>query len=158
MRILILTIGDKMPAWVADGYQEYAKRFQNMPDFQLEIKEIPAQRRTKSSDLAKIIETESEALLNNVPKGYTVMALDVLGKAYSSEHLAGEIEKLRDTGQNLALLIGGPEGFSEALRQQVGRKWSLSALTLAHPVVRVVLAEALYRAVTIIKNHPYHRA
>ncbi len=147
-----------MPAWVVDGYEEYAKRFQNMPDFELALKQIPAQKRSKNSDLNKIMEAESEALLNQVPKGYVPLALDVKGKAYSSEGIAKHIEKLRDEGQNLALLIGGPEGLSEQLRQTVKAKWSLSALTLAHPVVRVVLAEALYRAVTIIKNHPYHRA
>lgn len=147
-----------MPAWVSEGYQEYAKRFVNMPDFELELKEISAQKRTKNSDINRIMAMESEALLANVPKGYAVMALDVTGKSYSSEALANYIEDLRDNGQNLALLIGGPEGFSQTLRQTVQAKWSLSALTFAHPIVRVVLAEGLYRAVTIIKNHPYHRA
>lgn len=147
-----------MPAWVVEGYEEYAKRFINMPDFELSLKEIPAQKRSKNSDVNKIMSTESEALLANVPKGYALLALDVKGKAYSSEGLAKHIENLRDNGQNLALLIGGPEGFSTELRQAVTNKWSLSALTFAHPIVRVVLAEALYRAVTIIKNHPYHRA
>ncbi len=158
MKILILSIGDKMPDWVNEGYNEYAKRFQNMPDFELILKEIPAQKRTKNSDLNRIVTAESETLLAQVPKGYALLALDVKGRAYSSEAIAKYIEKQRDEGQNLALLVGGPEGFSKELRQMVSAKWSLSALTFAHPIVRVVLAEALYRAVTIIKNHPYHRA
>lgn len=156
MRIHLLAIGTKMPDWVVTATQEYAGR---MPAHcQLIVKEITAGKRTKNSDLKRIREAEGEKLLAAIPDGALVVALDVKGKSWSTEGLAGQLEKwLLDT-QDVALLVGGPEGLSAACLQRADSKWSLSALTFPHPLVRVIIAEQLFRARSILTNHPYHRA
>ncbi len=158
MKILIISIGTKMPKWVETGTSEYIKRFKSMPDYSLEIKEITAQKRTKTTNIVKATAIESKALIDAVPKGYYSIALDVLGKSLSSQDLAEKIEMNHNQGINIAILIGGPEGFDSSVREFVNERWSLSKLTMPHPIVRIVLAETLYRSVSIIKNHPYHRA
>ncbi|MHB1948266.1 MAG: 23S rRNA (pseudouridine(1915)-N(3))-methyltransferase RlmH [Gammaproteobacteria bacterium] len=155
MHIRILAIGNKMPSWVNTGYQEYAKRFP--PSCTLELVEIPAEKRTKQSDIARLTEREGEKILNLIKPGNRVIALDVLGKAWSTEQLAKNLEAWHHEGRNIDLLIGGPDGLASACLQRAELKWSLSPLTLPHPLVRIVLAEQLYRALTILQGHPYHR-
>lgn len=158
MKIHIIAIGTKLPNWVNDGVSEYEKRFTPMKDFQLIIKEIPAQKRSKNSNIAKLTELESQALINAVPPQCIAIALDVGGKRLSSEGLAKKLGDFHDNGDNIAILIGGPEGFNDSVRRFVRERWSLSDLTLPHPIVRVILAETLYRSVSILHNHPYHRS
>ncbi len=158
MKILIITIGTKLPTWVEAGTEEFVKRFKAMSDFDVTIKEIPAQKRGKGANIAALTERESQALIKAVPSNYVPIALDVGGKRLSSESLAATLGKFHDHGDNIAILIGGPEGFNDSVRQFVRQRWSLSDLTLPHPLVRVVLAEALYRSVSILLNHPYHRS
>lgn len=158
MKIQLISVGTKLPAWVNDGTQEYLKRFVPMADFSLALKEIPAQKRGKNAAIDKIIASESQALIEAVPKGFVPVALDVGGQRLSSEKLAGKLQRFHDGGDNLAILIGGPEGFNQSVRQFVRERWSLSDLTLPHPIVRVVVTETLYRSVSILHNHPYHRA
>lgn len=158
MKILIIAIGNKLPAWVNEGVQNYEKRFFSMHDFDLEIKEIAAQKRGKTANIAKLTDLESQALIDAVPKNYTPVALDVGGMRLSSEKLADTLGRFRDQGDNLAILIGGPEGFNHTVRQFVRERWSLSDLTLPHPIVRIILSETLYRSVSILHNHPYHRS
>ncbi len=157
MKIHIIAIGTKLPAWVNDGVNEYAKRFRTMTDFSLELKEIPAQKRGKNANIKQLTEVESQALINAVPGTYIPIALDVGGKRLSSENLAQKLAQFRDSGENIAILIGGPEGFNDNVRQYVRERWSLSDLTLPHPLVRIILAETLYRSVSILHRHPYHR-
>ncbi len=158
MKIHIIAIGSKLPNWVNEGVAEYEKRFKPMPDFSLEITEIPAKKRGKSANIKQITETESQALINAVPNGYIPIALDVGGKRLSSESLSQKLGKFHDSGENIAILIGGPEGFNSSVRQFVRERWSLSDLTMPHPIVRIILTETLYRSVSILHNHPYHRA
>ncbi|MGY0399738.1 MAG: 23S rRNA (pseudouridine(1915)-N(3))-methyltransferase RlmH [Ostreibacterium sp.] len=158
MKILIIAIGTKLPQWIYNGFTEYEKRFIPMSDFTLTIKEIPAVKRGKTASIAKITETESQALVAAVPKNHLAVAVDVGGKRLSSEHLAKKLGQFNDNGDNLAILIGGPEGFNQSVRQVVHERWSLSDLTLPHPIVRIILAETLYRSVSILHNHPYHRS
>lgn len=158
MKILIIAIGTKLPKWVNEGVDDYAKRFKSMPDFQLSIKEIPAKKRGKTANITQLTEAESQALIDAVPKGYLPVALDVGGQSLSSETLAEKLGHYRDSGENLAILIGGPEGFNDRVRQFVRVRWSLSALTLPHPIVRIILTETLYRSISILHNHPYHRS
>lgn len=158
MKILIIAIGSKLPKWVEEGTETFTKRFKSMPDFQLTIKEISAQKRGKSAHIAQITEHESQALIQAVPNNYVPIALDVGGKRLSSEGLAKKLGNFHDHGDNIAILIGGPEGFNDSVRQFVRERWSLSDLTLPHPIVRVILAETLYRSVSILHNHPYHRS
>jgi 23S rRNA (pseudouridine1915-N3)-methyltransferase len=155
MIIRLIAVGHKMPAWVETGYHEYARR---MPrECRLGLIEIAAAKRGKQADIARIMAKEAEAVKAAIQPGDYVVALDVLGKAWSTPELAEQLSRWQDQGRNVSLLVGGPEGLTPELRSMADQKWSLSALTLPHPLVRVVVAEALYRAWTVTVNHPYHR-
>ncbi len=155
MQIHLIAVGDRMPAWVEAGYEEYAKRLPR--ECRLTLREIPAGKRTKGADLKRLIEQEGARQLAAIPTGCRVIALDRGGRQMDTEQLAAELKKRLASGQDLALLVGGPEGLAPACVKRADDRWSLSLLTLAHPVVRVVLAEQLYRAWSILKNLPYHR-
>ena len=155
MLIRILAIGNKMPAWVTQGYHEYAKRLSS--PFSLELIEIPAEKRTKNSDIPRLVEREGEKLLAASKSSHRIIALDVKGHSWTTEQLASRLDQWQHDGQNIDLLIGGPDGLSSACLQKAESKWSLSPLTLPHPLVRIILAEQLYRAWSILQGHPYHR-
>ena len=144
-----------MPKWVNEGYQEYAKRLPN--DMQLELVELPLGHRGKNADTARAIKAEGDSMLAAIPKGDKVIALEVLGKNWSTEALATNLADWRMDGFNVSLLVGGPDGLDPRCSALADAKWSLSALTLPHPLVRVLLAEQLYRAWTVIQGHPYHK-
>ncbi|WP_299982404.1 23S rRNA (pseudouridine(1915)-N(3))-methyltransferase RlmH [uncultured Pseudoteredinibacter sp.] len=155
MRTRIIAVGTKMPAWVETGYKDYAKRLPR--DFPVEVLELPLGPRGKNASIEKAIAKESEAMLAAIPDGDKVIALDVKGKPWSTEQLADKLAGWRMDGNNYSLLIGGPDGLSQQCLQRADVRWSLSALTLPHPLVRIVLIEQLYRAWTILNNHPYHK-
>lgn len=155
MRVKIIAVGTKMPAWVETGYKEYAKRLPR--DFSVEVVELAMGPRGKNASVAKAIAREGEQMLAAIPSGDRVIALDVLGKPWSTEDLAQRLADWRMEGGNYSLLIGGPDGLAPACLQRADARWSLSALTLPHPLVRVVLIEQLYRAWTILNKHPYHK-
>ncbi len=155
MPIKLLAIGTKMPAWVNTAYQDYAKRMP--PEHRLELTEIPSLKRNKNSDLNKIMELESEQLLTQAEGSDHLIALDRLGRAVSTLELAEALAKWRQIGQNVSILIGGPEGISQDVLKKAHERWSLSCLTLPHALVRVLIAEQLYRASSILNHHPYHR-
>ena len=155
MRITIIAIGTKMPRWVEEGVGEYSKR---MPrELKLEWRELPLARRGKDANAQQLKDREGEQILKSIPGGDRVIALDVRGRALSTEQLAQQLSDWQMSGDNYCLLIGGPDGLSEQCLQRAERRWSLSDLTLPHPLVRILLAEQLYRAWTITVNHPYHR-
>ena len=156
MHIHLIAVGEKLPRWVQQGYSEYAKRLP--AECALRLVEIPAGKRGKNADITRTVRDESKRILAAVPKGATVVALEVGGRSWSTEQLAQQLDDWMGRGQDLALLVGGPDGLGEAARQAAGQHWSLSPLTLPHPLVRVVLAEQLYRAWSILRHHPYHRA
>jgi 23S rRNA (pseudouridine1915-N3)-methyltransferase len=155
MRITIIAVGTRMPGWVAQGVAEYGKRLPR--DLQLCWKEVPLGQRGKGASPAQAIARESEQMLKAIPGGDRVIALDVAGKQRSTAQLAQELQRWQMSGDNVSLLIGGPDGLSEACLQCAAQRWSLGQLTLPHPLVRIILAEQLYRAWTITVNHPYHR-
>jgi 23S rRNA (pseudouridine1915-N3)-methyltransferase len=156
MQIALIAVGTKMPSWVQDGYAEYAKR---MPaECRLQLVEIPAPARSKSSDLKRAIREEGERMLKAIPRGAWVVALDVRGQMHTTESLSQALQKHLGQGRDLALLVGGADGLSSDCLQRADESWSLSRLTFPHPLVRVLLAEQLYRAYSLSKNHPYHRA
>lgn len=156
MDIYLISVGNKMPRWVQEGYQEYAKR---MPgECALKLVEIAPGHRGKSADVKRAIREEGERMLKAVPRNCRVVALDVQGKAWSTEQLSSQMGEWMNGGQDVALLVGGPEGLSGECLQRADGRWSLSPLTLPHPLVRVVVSEQLYRAWSILRNHPYHRA
>ena len=156
MRIRLIAVGTRMPDWVTRGYEEYARRLP--PECTLELVEIPLAKRGKNTDLARALRQEGEKMLAATPAASRVLALEVTGKAWTTEQLAERLGEWLQDGRDIALLVGGPDGLDAACRQRADIAWSLSALTLPHPLVRVILAEQLYRAWTILKGHPYHRA
>ena len=144
-----------MPAWVEQGVQDYGVR---MPrELKLQWREIPLARRGKDNNAQALCHREGEAILKAIPAGDQVIALDVKGVSWSTEQLAKKLGDWQMSGDNYSLLIGGPDGLSPQCLQRASQRWSLSNLTLPHPLVRVLLAEQLYRAWTITVNHPYHR-
>lgn len=156
MKIRLLAVGQKMPAWVTAGYNEYAARMP--PECRLELIELPLAPRAKSQPLERAVQQEGERMLGALAGGEHLIALDVRGKAWSTEQLAAELAGWLQGGRDMALVIGGPDGLADAVLERAERRWSLSPLTLPHPLVRIVVAEQLYRATSILKNHPYHRA
>ena len=155
MLIHLIAVGTRMPSWVEEGFTEYAKRMP--PESKLKLVEIAAGKRGKNSDIKRLTQQEGEKMLAAIPKGAKVIALDVLGKTLSTEGLAKELKDWQGSGQDIAILIGGPEGLADDCLKQAQQKISLSKLTLPHPLVRVVLSEQLYRATTLLKGHPYHK-
>ncbi|HEX7130238.1 MAG TPA: 23S rRNA (pseudouridine(1915)-N(3))-methyltransferase RlmH [Rhodanobacteraceae bacterium] len=153
MRARIVAVGERMPAWVADGFAEYRKRLGR--ELPLELIEIRPPVRGR--DLKRAIAEEGEALLAAVPRDARVIALDGRGSAWSSERLAQHLQQWRMDGRDLALLIGGAEGHADAVLHRADQRWSLGPLTLPHMLVRLVVAEQLYRAAMIVAGHPYHR-
>jgi 23S rRNA (pseudouridine1915-N3)-methyltransferase len=155
MKIQLIAVGTKMPDWVEKGYQEYARRFP--ANLSLELLEINAGKRGKNADIKRILKKEGELTLAAIPKGNKIVTLEVTGKPWSTPQLAEQIKQWQLDARNISLLIGGPEGLSPECIAKSEQKWSLSALTLPHPIVRVIVAESLYRAYTLTINHPYHR-
>jgi 23S rRNA (pseudouridine1915-N3)-methyltransferase len=156
MKLNLLAVGNKMPGWVNEGYQEYAKRLPR--ECQLSLQEITPAKRGKSGSAAQWMEEEGERILAAIPNNHHVVSLEVTGKPWRTEQLAEQMEHWLADGRDVSLMVGGPDGLSQKCRQRADQKWSLSALTLPHPIVRIVLAEQLYRAWTVLQNHPYHRA
>jgi 23S rRNA (pseudouridine1915-N3)-methyltransferase len=155
MRISVLAVGSKMPGWVEQGVHEYRKRLP--PEINFEIREIALGKRGKGADIKRAIATEGQQMLAAIPDADKVIALEVTGKHWSTDKLASELLAWQREGDNISLLVGGPDGLAPACLARASQLWSLSALTLPHPLVRIVLAEQLYRAWTINNNHPYHR-
>ncbi len=145
-----------MPAWVDAGFREYAKRLPR--HCALRLIEIPARRRGERADATRLLREEGNALLGAVPKDCRLVALDRAGQQRSTEELAEWLRGRLAAGQDLALLVGGADGLSPECRRAAAERWSLSRLTFPHPLVRVLVAEQLYRAWSIIANLPYHRA
>ncbi len=144
-----------MPAWVQAGYQEYVKRLP--AELNIELVEIPMAPRRKGEAPDRCIELEGKAMLKALSRDEHVVALDVRGIAWSTEQLAQNLLNWQGGGNNLSLLIGGPDGLDRRCLDRANQCWSLSAMTLPHPLVRVVLIEQLYRAWSINAGHPYHR-
>lgn len=155
MRIRLIAVGSKMPGWVEEGWRTYARR---MPaELQLELVEIPLSTRGKNADIARLMRQEGEQMLARVQPGEAVVTLEVQGRHWTTEQLAVELDKWRNQARTVNLMVGGPEGLAPAVIERSEQKWSLSALTLPHPLVRILVAEQLYRGWTILSGHPYHK-
>ncbi|MGB9097175.1 23S rRNA (pseudouridine(1915)-N(3))-methyltransferase RlmH [Erwinia sp.] len=155
MKLQLVAVGTKMPDWVQTGFLEYLRRFPK--DMPLELTEVQAGKRGKNADIKRILEKEGEMMLAATGKGNRIVTLDIPGQPWETPHLATQLERWKLDGRDVSLLIGGPEGLSPACKAAAEQCWSLSALTLPHPLVRVLVAESLYRAWSITANHPYHR-
>ncbi|MCR6495720.1 23S rRNA (pseudouridine(1915)-N(3))-methyltransferase RlmH [Thermomonas sp. S9] len=156
MKARLVAVGERAPGWVAQGFTEYQKRLSHW--LPLELVEIEPGIRGKGRDTARAICDEGARVLAALPKNAQVVALDGRGRMHSSEQLAQRLEHWRGLGRDLAFLIGGPEGHAPEVLARADETWSLGPLTLPHMLVRLVLAEQLYRAAALLANHPYHRA
>lgn len=156
MKINLICVGKKMPSWVAQGYDEYAKRLNK--DCHLHLIEIDMAKRGKTSSPQKYKTEEAKKIRSVLPKGSYLVSLDVKGKQPTTEKLSERLGQWMHLGRDISILIGGPDGIDEILLSESDEKMSLSNLTFPHPLVRVVLAEQIYRAWSLLKNHPYHRA
>ncbi len=155
MRIHLLAVGSRRPQWEQQGFNEYARRLPR--ECALVLREIPLARSSGRSSSDKRKNDEAERLLKAVPDRTRMIALDERGGGWSSQALAKKLRDWREDGQDVALLVGGPDGLAESCKSSVESCWSLSPLTLPHGLVRILVAEQLYRAWTILKGHPYHR-
>lgn len=155
MRLLLLAAGTRLVSWVNAGYDEYAQRLTG--EYKLELKEIALGQRA-GGDTKQAMAKEGEKMLAAIPSSAYVVALQVGGRSLSSEQLATFLQARANDGRDVVFCIGGPEGLAPEVDKRADFKWSLSALTLPHALARVMVAEALYRAVSILKGHPYHRA
>jgi 23S rRNA (pseudouridine1915-N3)-methyltransferase len=149
LRVRILAVGTRMPGWIATGYQEYTRRLQST--MRVDLEELPQAR-----DKAKAKSDEQQRLLDRVGDDYLVV-LDEHGKSLTTIELAQWLSLRQQDGRNLCFVIGGPDGLGPDILKKASLRWSLSALTFPHAMVRVILAEALYRAHSVLHNHPYHR-
>lgn len=155
MKLSIIAVGHKQPAWVETAYQEYAKR---MPrEAQVELREIKPEKRDGGRTALQVMEVERDRILAALPPGCRKVALDEHGAAWTSKRLAEGLASWQRDGRDVALIIGGADGLHPELKAAADQLLQLSALTLPHGMVRVLLAEQLYRAVSILNNHPYHR-
>lgn len=154
MQIQLIAVGNKMPDWVQQGYNEYAKRLPR--ECELVLKEISPDKR-RSGDIARITKEEGERMIAALAPRSHIVSLDIPGKPWSTEDLAKQLRRWQENAQPVALMVGGPEGLSPQVKELAQESWSLSPLTFPHPLVRVVVAEQIYRAWSLLNNHPYHR-
>ena len=156
MRIHIIAVGHRRAGWERDGFREYARR---MPrELSVELHEIAPSKRTGRDSAERRLEDEGRRLAAAIPKGARIVVLDERGASWTTLELADRIARWMRDGRDLALVVGGADGLSPACIEAAEHRWSLSALTLPHGLARIVVAEQLYRASTILRNHPYHRA
>lgn len=155
MRLSIIAVGTRMPDWITTGFNEYAKRLPH--DYRLEIVELASGKRGKGLSAERAMQQEADAMLKAIPANDLVIALAIDGQNWNTERLAKHLLEWHDAAQNVSFLIGGPDGLSPTSLQRANLKWSLSALTFPHPLVRVILAEQIYRAWSLQSGHPYHR-
>ena len=155
MRARLVAVGEGAPGWVSEGFSEYRKRLSHW--LPLDLVEVEPGLRGKGRDPRRAMQDEGARVLAAVPKGARVVLLDGRGRPHSSEGLAARLEQWRANGQDLAFLIGGPEGHASEVRAAAAESWALGPMTLPHMLVRLVVAEQLYRAASILANHPYHR-
>lgn len=156
MKARLIAVGERPPRWVAEGYADYTKRLSR--ELPLELVEVAPGMRGKGRDASRAMHDEGERVLGALPKNAWVVALDGRGKPYTSEQLGERLAVWRQQGRDLAFLIGGPEGHAPDVWSRADERWAFGPMTLPHMLVRLLVVEQLYRACSILGNHPYHRA
>lgn len=158
MKFLAVAVGHKMPAWINAGFEEYARRMPREARLALiEIKPEVRSGRAGAATVQRMLQAEHKRISAALPAGCCRVVLDEHGKSFSTRQLADRITRWREAGRDVAFIVGGADGTAAALKERADLLWSLSPLTLPHGLVRIVLAEQLYRAVSILSGHPYHR-
>jgi 23S rRNA (pseudouridine1915-N3)-methyltransferase len=156
VRAVIISVCERLPAWVKHGFDDYAERLQK--DLPITCVDVALGQRSNTHDLSRALTDEGRRMQAAIGKNSRVISLDGEGKKHSSESLAVQLAKWREDGRDLAFLIGGPDGLARNCLDLAEHSISLGELTLPHAIVRIVLAEQLFRAHCILQNHPYHRA
>ncbi|MGN6804319.1 MAG: 23S rRNA (pseudouridine(1915)-N(3))-methyltransferase RlmH [Trinickia sp.] len=155
MKLQILAVGHKMPGWIASGFDEYAKRMP--PELRIELREIKPEPRTGSRTAQSVMAAERQRIEAALPKGARIVALDERGQDWTTMQLAAALPGWQQEGRDVSFVIGGADGLAPELKARAELMLRVSSLTLPHGMVRVLLAEQLYRAWSITQNHPYHR-
>lgn len=155
MKLLIVAVGHKMPDWIAEGFNEYIKRMP--PELRIELREIKPELRSGGRSAQSVMAAEKARIEAALPKQATLVMLDERGRDWTTMQLAEALPRWQEAAQDVAFVIGGADGLDPALKARADTLLRLSSLTLPHGMVRVLLAEQLYRAWTITQNHPYHR-
>lgn len=155
LKITLIAFGDKMPKWVDEAAKIYMQRLQEY--VQLKCIALPIEKRQKSQAESVYMEREAKKLEQSIPSNAYLIAMDSHGMSFTSENLAVKLERLQLIAPHLCLIMGGPDGICSSLLKKAQEKWSLSSLTFPHPLARVILLEALYRAFSILHDHPYHK-
>lgn len=156
MQLVLIAVGQRMPGWVDEAFDDYAKRMP--PEMRVVLREIKPEPRVGGKKAEALMAAERERIEGALPRGALLIALDERGRDLDSVGLSRQLDQWRHAGRDVALLIGGPDGLDPALKSRADGLLRLSSLTLPHAMVRVLLAEALYRAWTLLAGHPYHRA
>lgn len=156
MRINLVAVGVRMPDWVEQGFRDYQQRLRG--EVGLHLIEVAAERRSKTTTLEAALAREGQRQIAAIPKDAVPIALDRGGQALSTERLAEHLARYRERGDSIALLIGGADGLAKDCLAKARQCWSLSPMTFPHPLVRVMVAEQVYRAISILDGHPYHRS
>lgn len=156
MKLLVIAVGHRMPGWVEQAWADYARRLP--ADCALELREIKPEARSGGKSPSQMMQAEARRIEAAIPSGTLRIALDERGRDFTTQELSVELEQWRSQGRNVTFLVGGPDGLDTQLKKDSDSLMRLSSLTLPHPMVRVILAEQLYRAWAIMVNHPYHRA
>ena len=155
MRIAVISASSRQPDWVRSGFDAYARRLSG--GVTLDLTEVALDKRSRSASLPRLIAREGERMLAAIPDGAHIVALDESGRGWSTADLAAKLQSWIDRGSPVAVLIGGPDGLAPDCFDRAAERWALSPLTLPHGLVRVIAAEALYRAWSLLQHHPYHR-
>lgn len=155
MKLIVVAVGTRMPAWVQTAWDDYAKRLP--ADCALELREVKPEPRTSGKTPAQMMAAEARRIDAAIGPQPMRIALDEKGRDLTTRALSEQLETWRSSGRDIALIVGGPDGLDATFKASCSPLIRLSSLTLPHPMVRVVLAEQLYRAWAILNNHPYHR-
>ncbi len=155
MRFRVIAVGERVPAWIGAGIADYRSRLPRL--YRLEVTTVKASPRTQGKPVAVMMDAEAERLEAAVPPGFIRVALDEHGRSLDTRSFAAAIERWRAQAPGIAFLVGGPDGLAPALAARASMTLALSALTLPHALARLVLVEQLYRCVSLIEHHPYHR-
>ena len=155
MKFHVIAVGQRLPPWIAAGFDEYARRMpRTLP---LKLTEIKPEPRGTATPVARLTDAEAKRIRAALAPGDVKVVLDERGRTCTTRELAAKLECWQTGARDVSFVVGGPDGLTESLRREADWLWSLSPLTLPHGLVRVILAEQLYRAISILGNHPYHR-